>query len=228
MFPRPTTLAILFLGLFLLSQWAPGVPGIAYSTQLQPMDTVLYKVSGKYSENVSTTEMVVLTVQGTNLTASFKDRYYDGDERVDAFWIDLATGQRNSSNLIFAVGTGLNPGDQIPNGSNSTVLIDHEEMRDCGGASRLTGYARYQYDTRIGTQILQGYWDKKSGAMCDFSLQDPGGALSLHMMSTNLWSPDTPWWSALLPWFLLSILAIPLLLIVVVRGGRRRGKSGQS
>ncbi len=222
---RPTILVLATIVLFLAPHLPLGVSGVSYTTSLQTGDQAVYKVQGSYSENVSTTEMVVLSVEGTNLTVSFKDRYIDNDTRVDYFWLHLETGRRNSSNLIFAVATGLVPGDPIPNGPDPAITLDYEGTSLCGAAQRTTNHASYSVTILSGTRVLSAYWDRASGVLCDLSWQDPGGTLSLRMINTNLWLPDppaTPRQADPLPWLLLSVLGIVLLAFVFVIVGRRR------
>lgn len=222
----PKFLVIVALELLLVSVWATGASAVVYSTPLQPGNNALYQVSGSYSENVNTTEMAVLAVNGLNITATFKDRYYDLTETVSGFWLDIASGQRNSSNLIFAIGAGLNPGDTIPDGPSPPISIQSEQTRGCGGAQRLTNYATFQVTIAIGTRAVQGYWDKTSGIMCSFYFQDPGGELSMDMISTSLWAPTTPGGPDggrldPVPWVLLAVAAIPLALLAFFRVRKR-------
>jgi len=225
----PKSHVIVALELLLVSVWATGASAVVYSTPLQPGNNALYQVSGSYSENVNTTEMAVLAVNGLNITATFKDRYYDLTETVSGFWLDIASGQRNSSNLIFAIGAGLNPGDTIPDGPSPPISIQSEQTRGCGGAQRLTNYATFQVTIMIGTRTVQGYWDKTSGVVCSFSFQDPGGELNLNMTGTSLWAPSVPAGPGggrldLVPWVLLAIAAIPVVLLLYFRAGKRARK----
>ena len=230
MFHR-SVLAIAVLVLGLLPLWLPAGSGASYTTPLQTGDSALYKVSGSYNETVDTTEMRVLSVQFSNLTASFRDHYYDGEEVVDAFWLDLATGRRNSSNLIFAIGAGLNSGDAVPNFGGPSVTVSREETHDCGGIVRRTNYATYnRVEIGIGTQTLQFYWEKATGVLCDFYLQDPGGNLNLKMLSTSIYFPGDgqnaptdgqPSFSYLVL-ALIGILIVALFLLVWTRGRARR------
>jgi hypothetical protein len=226
MFSGPRFLVTVALELLLMSAWGMGASAVGYSTPLQPGNSALYEVSGNYSENVTTTEMVVVTINGPNVTASFKDRYLDLSESTSGFWIDVASGQRNSSNFIFAIGAELRPRDLIPNGSDPPITVQIEQTRACGSAQRLTNYATYQVAIVIGTRTVQAYWDRTSGVACAFSFRDPGGELSLNMTSTSLWAPDAPASPGdgrlnLVPWLLLAIVAIPLVLLLVFRVGKR-------
>jgi len=226
---RASVFIIVFLELLLVSAWTASASAVLYSTPLQPGNSALYQVSGSYSENVVTTEMTVLTVNGLNITAAFKDKYSDLSESVSAFWIDLASGNRNSSNLIFAIGAALSLGDPVPDGPNPSITIQTEQTRDCGGFQRLTNYATFQVEIPIGTRTVEGYWDRSTGTMCVFSFQDPGGQLNLSMVSTNVWSTSTPSGtdessSNPVPWVLLSIAAVPILLLIFFRARKRARK----
>ena len=133
--------------------------------------------------------MKVLSVSGTNVSASFVNFYPDG-HISPSFWIDVFSGQRYNltSTFYFAISSGLQRGDHIFDGwSNATVTT--EQNFTCGGVSRFTLGAEFFPAGRTVVII----WDQATGAMCYYraSGNQNGETLVVNMINSTLWSKPT-------------------------------------
>ncbi len=205
------------------------VHGVVYQTVLAPGDSAGFSVKGPFSENVTKTELLVLSVIGTRLTANFTDTYLDGSQAADTFYLDIATGERNSTvpgaSLIFAVGTNLSPGDRL-NG-NDPYVVDRQETLDCGGQRRDTVVSSYSSG---GLSILSN-WDRSTGLLCLFIEDDPTTSdpvdLRLAMTETSLWGAESVFLSDVLSVgpFLVVAAIVLVGLFLFYRSRRSRRKS---
>ncbi len=140
---RPASVAataVLILGVLLSTSLVFPAAGVRYTPGLQVGDSAFYSLSGNYGyiPTEPVTQMKVLSVSGTNVSASFVNFYPDG-HISPSFWIDVFSGQRYNltSTFYFAISSGLQRGDHIFDGwSNATVTT--EQNFTCGGVSRFT------------------------------------------------------------------------------------------
>jgi hypothetical protein len=207
------------------------LPGsaLSYYTPLKQGDSAYYAISGNYgyipSEPV--TQMTVLGVSGTNVTASFVYFYPDGHIRP-TLWIDVFTGQRynSTSTFFFAITPGLQVHDPIFNTWTNITIVAQNTLT-CGGLSRQQVGA--QFIVLSGLSISMA-WDRATGVLCGYQYNDnQGRTLSLSMLNTTLWGSATT--SPLDPFTvgaeISAFLGLPLLAVIMFvyfrRTRRKRG-----
>ena len=213
-----------------MSLFPPGVAVSSYYAGLKQGDGAFYDLSGSYgfSSSQPVTKMNVLSVFGTNITASFSGFYPDGLASTTDYWEDVSSGQvRNaSSNFFFAVTPGLLIYDPIFT-SGTNFKVTSVATTQCGGASRQVVSVRF---TRVSQNVAVG-WDQNTGVVCSLTLTDQYSArnLSMTMSNTTLWgsgSPD-PFASYVIVANVTAALGLPLVALVVFvyfRGSRARKK----
>jgi hypothetical protein len=208
------------LAIILLGSFAPPVfaPAVAYTTPLKPNDSAYYLLTGNYGfiPSQTTTQMKVLRVSGTNISASFVNFFPDGHLSPYGFWIDIFSGQTYNftSNFYFAVAAGLQRDSPIFN-NWINITVAAEQTYACGGSNRALIGIRF---TRWG-QTVQATYDQATGALCGYNSDDPQrGNLHLNMINTTLWgsqlnrgAPDPLTIGAEIS----AILGLPLVAIIV-------------
>jgi hypothetical protein len=190
-------------------------------------DSAYYELSGTYGFSPSNpeTQMKVLGVTGTNITAGFTNFWPDGIVTSNVYWLDVFTGQvRNaSSNLFFAVTPGLQLYDPIFNGASITVTSQQSIL--CGGVSRQVVVAQF---TKTSQNVAIA-WDQSTGAMCRLNASDQYQfrTLSMGMKNTTIWgSASNPQDAFTVAANVTAALGLPLVaLIVFVYLRRRRARS---
>lgn len=207
------------LGVFLSASLIFPAFGVKYTPGLQAGVSAFYSLSGTYGYAPSepVTQMKVLSVIGTNVSASFSNFFPDGQVSPD-FWIDVFSGQggNSSSNFFFAAASGLRVSDPIFNGW--PVTINGQQSSVCGGVSRQVVSASFIRNY----QRVSAIWDQSTGALCSYGANnDRGGTLLLIMTNTTLWSPST----RIDPYVIADIFAVaglPLVGLVVFIYVRRK------
>lgn len=197
--------------------------GVKYNPGLQAGEGAFYAISGNYGyiPTEPVTQMTVLSVSGTVVTASFVNFYPDGHIAPD-FWLDVFTGSRyNATSLFFfAVASGLQRGDPIFNGwSNFTVLA--AQSFSCGGVSRSSVGTQYSPDG----QVVRAIWDQSTGVLCSYSINDltgTGKTLELDMINSTIWSRPGPFDAYAVGAEISLIFGLPLVAIIVIIYFRRR------
>src|SRR5207245_4775903 len=81
---------------------------------------------------------------------------------------------RNTANILFAIGTCLKVGDPV---YNNYATISSVQTQSCGGVSRSLDYIAF-------SQGVQLYWDQNTGIMCKYN--DNTQSESLIMFNTTL------------------------------------------
>src|SRR6266700_4645373 len=218
--------AAIVLFVSILSLFHPGL-ALTYTTNLTAGDQASYALAGTYGFYPSqpSTQLNILSVSGTNVTAGFTQFFPDGILTSNVYWVDIDSGTiRNaSSTILFAVAPGLQFNDPIYNGWN--IKIKEEQTISCGGAARqieITEFYPYvngqTYTVRIG-------WDQNTGIMCRYisANSDQSRVLSMGMSNTTLWSPTPP---APDPFAILAdvsaAIGLPLIVLVVYVYYRKR------
>jgi hypothetical protein len=199
----------------------------SYHAGLKTGDRAYYELNGTYGFSPSRpeTQMNVLGVTGTNITAGFSNFWPDGLITSNVYWLDVFTGQvRNaSSNLFFAVTPGLQLYDPIFNGASITITSQQALL--CGGASRQVVIAQF---TKTNQNVAIA-WDQSTGAMCRLNVSDlyQFRILSMGMKNTTIWgSASTPQDAFAIAANVTAALGLPLVaLIVFVYLRRRRARS---
>ena len=88
-----------------------------------------------YQNNYYTSQMKVLSVTGTQVTVNFTD-YPASNVYSGNMWFDVFSGNTNStSNVLFAVSSGLKTGDPVFNGNSTS--IQSEQPYNCGDSTSL-------------------------------------------------------------------------------------------
>ena len=220
--------ALAFSGILLLSLSWPVTAVSSYRVGLKTGDSAYYELSGTYgfSSTQPETQMSVLGVAGTNITAGFSGFWPDGLITSNVYWLDVFTGQvrNSSSNLFFSVTPGLLLYDPIFNGANITITSQQAIL--CGGATRQIVTASF---TKTSQNVAIG-WDQTTGAMCRLSANDRNQFrfLSMAMKNTTLWgSGSGPSDVFVIAGQVSAFLGLPLLALIVFvyfRRGRARNK----
>jgi hypothetical protein len=185
----------------------------------------MYSLSGYYAFNTNNAQMRVLSVAGTQVTASFTGHPASG-LTLGKMWIDIFTGQSSNftSNLFdFIVASGLKQGDPIFNNwTNITIL---NQFNNCGGQARSTVSTRY---VREG-QVVQIAWDQNTGVMCSYSATDSRGSLVFSLDNSTLWSSPSSLDTFAIAAGVSAVLGLPLVvLIVLVYLRRKRARKRES
>lgn len=210
-------------GVVLQSLLPRALAASSYRAGLMTGDSAYYELSGNYgfSPNNPETQMRVLSVTGTNITAGFPNFWPDGLVTSNVYSIDVFTGQaRNaSSNLFFAVTPGLQLYDPIFNGASITITSQQSIL--CGGASRQVVIAQF---TKTSQNVAIA-WDQSTGAMCRLSANDQYQfrTLSMGMKNTTIWgSAPTPPDAFAIAANVTAALGLPLVALIVFVYLRRR------
>ena len=227
------TVATLVLGLTILASFIPSGFALTYYTPLKRDDSAYYAISGNfgYIPGQPVTQMKVLSVSGTNVTASFTNFFPDG-RIAPNFWIDVFSGQRynSTSTFFFAVTPGLQVHDPIFNTWGNVTIVAQNTL-GCGGYNRPAAGAQFLI---FGGPTIRLAWDEATGALCGYSYDDSQGrSLSLSMLNTTLWGPGAT--RALDPFTvgaeISAFLGLPLLAVIMFvyfRGTRRKRRGSGS
>jgi hypothetical protein len=213
--------AALALGVLLFASLVFSVVGVKYTSGLQAGESAFYSISGNYGyiPTVPVTQMRLLSVSGTNVSASFVNFFPDGHISSN-FWIDVFTGQRYNvtSAFYFALASGLNHGDPIFNGwSNITILAT--QSFQCGGVSRPTVGTQYSPDGAV----VRAIWDQSTGVLCSYALTDVAGrTLQLNMINSTMWSQTAAVDPITIGAEVSSLFGLPLVAIILFVYFRRR------
>ena len=196
------------------------LPGhaLSYKPGVKAGDSAYYSVSATYTVGQPVSRMSVLSVIGTNVSASFFGFYPDGG-LPNGFSIDVFSGQttNSTSNFFFVIAAGLLTGDPIFNNWNITVA--GQSNLTCGGVSRPAVAAQF---TRTG-QSIRLAWDQATGAMCGYTGQDNRGVLFVNMINGTFWTPvSAPIDTFAVAAEITSAIGLPLLVIVLFVYFRRR------
>jgi len=196
--------------------------GVKYTPGLLVGDSAFYSLAGNYGyiPTEPVTQMKVLSVIGTNVSASFVNFYPDGHISPD-LWIDVFSGQRYnlSSTFYFAISSGLKHGDQIFSGwSNATVTT--EQNFQCGGLSRFTLGVQFFPPGKTVVVI----WDQATGAMCYYRATDnqSGETLYVTMINSTLWSKPTVADPLTVGAEISALVGLPLVAIILFVYFRRK------
>src|SRR5205807_6367597 len=177
-------LTALFLGFFLFSSFVSPALAVSYSTGLKPGDTVSYTLYHKADSFESI--MKILSVSGTNVTVNFQD-YPSYGVVLGNMWLDIFSGRTNSSvsSLYFAVGSGLNVGDPIFDGSSISMTAQRSYSCGAGGQMRPQVYTSFP----SSGESVRISWDQSTGIMCNYQHNYSNGtiALGFALSSTSLW-----------------------------------------
>jgi len=177
-------LTAVFLGVSLLLGSVSPAFAVSYSTGFKQGDTVQY--TAQHKTNSFGSQMKVLSVVGTNVTVNFQD-YPSIGVVLGNMWLDIFSGQTNSSvkSLFFAVGTGLNKGDPIFDGSSNYLTAQKSYACGSGGQTRPQVYTSFQ----TSGQSVQIAWDQSTGLMCNYQANYSNGtiALAFFMVSNSVW-----------------------------------------
>jgi len=218
---RVVVCAVLALGVVLSVSLVFPAMGVKYTPGLQTGESAFYSLSGNYGYVLTepVTQMKVLSVSGTNVSASFSNFFPDGHVSP-AIWIDVFSGQgdNSSSNFFFAAASGLQVSDPIFNGWS--IMISGQQSLLCGGVSRTVVSTQF---FRNG-QSVAALWDQSTGALCRYGANGNLGSILLTMTNTTLWGSNT----AVDPYVIADIVAVtglPLVgLVVLVYVRRKRAR----
>jgi hypothetical protein len=199
---------------------------LSYSTGLIQGDTASYTLYHKTDTFGS--QLKVLAVSGTKVTVNIQD-YPSFGVVLGNMWLDIFSGQTNSSvpSLFFAVGSGLNKGDPVFDGSSMSMSDQRSYACGAGGQTRPQVYTAFQ----SSGESVQISWDQSTGIMCNYQANYSNGtiALGFALVSTSLWgssgaNPNTD--PFVLGGELSGVLGLVLLVLVVfVYFRRKRSKA---
>jgi hypothetical protein len=148
-----------------------------------PGDTAQYTLYHKADTFGST--MKVLSVSGSKVTVNFQD-YPSFGVVLGNIQLDIFNGQSNSSvaSLFFAVGSGLNKGDPIYDGSNRTMTDQRSYACGAGGQMRSQVYTAFP----SSGESVQISWDQSTGLMCNYQANYSNNtiALGFALVSTSI------------------------------------------
>jgi len=225
--------AVLVLGVVIVASSVPPGSSLSYYTPLKPGDSAYYSISGNYGyiPGELVTQMKVLGVTGTNVTASFVNFFPDGHISPN-FWIDVFSGQRynSTSTFFFAIAPGLQVHDPIFNTWTNITVVAQNTLT-CGGVPREAVGSQF-FILSGPTPTVRLAWDRATGALCGYSYSDSQGKLlTLSMINTTLWGSATA--SPLDPFTvgaeISAFLGLPLLAVIMFvyfrRTRRKRASS---
>ena len=186
---------------------------LSYRPGVKKGDSAYYNVSASYTVGQPVSKMNVLSVIGTNVSASFFGFYPDGGVPT-GFSIDVFTGQSYNftSNFFFVIAAGLLPGDPIFNNWTNLTILGPTQTFPCGGVSRVQVGAQF---TRWG-QSVRLAWDQATGAMCGYTASDSSRFLNVIMINSTFWtlvSPPVDTFAVAAE--ITSVIGLPLLVIVL-------------
>jgi hypothetical protein len=222
---RPASVAataVLILGVLLSTSLVYPAVGVRYTPGLLVGDSAFYSLSGNYGyiPTLPVTQMKVLGVTGTNVSVSFVNFYPDGHISPN-LWIDVFSGQRYNltSTFFFAIGSGLQRGDQIYNGWSNVTIVSQQSF-PCGGVSRTT--VGIEFFPPNGNVIL--IWDQATGALCYYSTSNSLNSerLSVNMINSTLWSRPAVADPFTVGAEISALLGLPLVAIIMFVYFRRR------
>ncbi|MEM1565411.1 MAG: hypothetical protein QXQ08_05495 [Candidatus Bathyarchaeia archaeon] len=130
-----------------------------------------------------------IAVTGTNATFRMTMHMSNGEDHVETWTIDVATG---SGNAVFqvVVPANLGTGNTVKVTGFGSVMIAGEATGTYAGASRTYVYASItkedgQYNYR---------WDKQTGILLEVSVTQGSASIACKATSTNIWqsSPNLP------------------------------------
>jgi hypothetical protein len=171
-----------------------------------------------YQNNYYTTQMKVLSVTGTQVTVNFSN-YPSPGVYFGNMWIDIFSGNTNStSNVLFAVSSGLNTGDPVFDGNSTS--IQSEQPFNCGVLSRPQVYTTFSRSS----QSVHVSWDRSTGVMCEYEAYSSGTVvLGFKLDSTSLWNSSSSDTSGFAVASEISVaLGLPLVVIVLFVYFRRK------
>lgn len=217
-------LACLFLGFSLLSALVfPAFAIGAYSTSLKTGDNASYTLY--YKSYVLGSQMTILNVGGTKITANFQG-YPQFGITLGSMQLDIFSGQTNSSisSLFFAVGSGLSTGDPIFDNYPVSITAQRSYTCGAGGQTRQQVYTRFPSSDQ--SQSVQISWDQSTGLMCNYQanyVSNNTVALGLILAGTSVWGAsgsnlDPFVYGQVLP----SLFGLALVVLVVYVYFRRR------
>ena len=214
--------AVLALGVVLSASLVFPVLGVKYTPGLQSGEGAFYSISGNYGyiPTQPVSQMKVLSVSGTNVSASFVNFYPDGHISPN-FWVDVFSGQRynRTSTFFFAVASGLLVGDGIFN-NWSNVTIAAARAFSCGGVMRPSiGTTIYTSDSTVNI-----IWDQATGVLCDYSVTGftNGKGLEIVMLNSTIWSQTAPIDTYTVAAEISALVGLPLVAIVLFVYFRRK------
>jgi len=228
--------ATIVLGLAVFASFIPPGFALTYYTPLKPGDSAYYSISGNfgYIPGDPVTQMRVLSVSGTNVTASFTNFFPDG-RIAPNFWIDVFSGQRynSTSTFFFAITPGLQVHDPVFNTWGNVTIVAQNTL-GCGGYNRQAVGAQFLLLSGGTGFTIRLAWDMTTGALCGYSYgpDSQGRTLGLSMLNTTLWGPGAT--RALDPFTVgaevSAFLGLPLLAVImfVYFRGTRRKRRGSS
>jgi hypothetical protein len=210
------------LGAVLSASLVFPVLAVKYNPGLQGGEGAFYSLAGNYGyiPTQPVSQMQVLSVSGTNVTASFVNFYPDGHISPN-FWVDVFSGQRynRTSTFFFAVASGLLVGDGIFN-NWSNVTIQAARAFACGGVTRPSiGTTIYTSDSTVNI-----IWDQATGVLCDYSSTGftNGKVLEITMLNSTIWSHTASTDAFTAAAEISALLGLPLVAIVLFVYVRRR------
>jgi len=177
-----------------------------------------------YQNNYYTSQMKVLSVTGTQVTVNFTD-YPASNVYSGNMWFDVFSGNTNStSNVLFAVSSGLKTGDPVFNGNSTS--IQSEQPYNCGVQSRSQVYTTFSRSS----QSVHVSWDRSTGVMCEYEAYSSGTVvLGFKLDSTSLWnssSSDTSGFAVATE--ISAALGLPLVVVVLFVYFRRKRSKARS
>jgi hypothetical protein len=218
----------LFLGLSLLLCFVfPTFAVNSYSTALKGGESASYTLY--YKSYVLGSQMLILGVSGTRVTANFQG-YPQFGITIGTIQLDIFSGLTNSSisSLFFAVGSGLNTGDPIFDSYPVSITAQRSYTCGAGGQTRQQVYTRFPSSDQ--SQSVQISWDQSTGLMCNYQanyVSNNTVALGLILAGTSVWGSSS---SALDPFVygqvlpsLFGLVLVVLVLLVYFRRRKRRG-----
>jgi len=210
---RTTPLLLLLFAMLVYAGFAPSVQGNPiYTLGVKAGDGAWYGYSG--IDVPLKLHITVLNVTDTTITANFTNYYSDGNANSTVQYLNIFSGDRNTDNILFAIGTGLKVGDPV---YNNYATISSVQTQSCGGVSRSLDYIAF-------SQGVQLYWDQNTGIMCKYN--DNTQSESLIMFNTTLWNSHPQPVDAFLVGFEVStFLGAPLVVLIVFVFLRKRRRA---
>jgi parallel beta-helix repeat protein len=159
-------------------------------------DWVKYQIEGSASDGVAWIVIEVENVDAPKSTVAFcvTLHYYNGTERSDTFYLNLATGRYEPEGHYFAsypfIFANLEVGE-APYESWPNYTIQNEMIKTYCGAKRQVLYFHIDEvsdSTDPSHVIVNAYWDKVTGVLLEFELTQDGQTLKMTAIETNLWS----------------------------------------
>lgn len=218
------SLSLLAIGLVVILFGSIVFPAhaVSFTPGVHKGDSAYYSVrtdSPTYVVGGSVSKMNVLSVAGTNVSASFFSFYPDGGISPNQFSVDVFTGAiyNSSSNFFFVIAANLPGGSPIFDGW--TVTLQGPNTITCGGVPRQAVGAQFFRNL----QNVRLAWDQATGAMCGYTAADNRGTIFVSMINGTFWAPPAPPLDAFaVAAEISSAIGLPLLVIVLFVYFRRR------